>query len=194
MTITDEWRGAFDNIEINALHAEGFHHAPLTVDWWSQVNRHSLGWVCARDEGAFVGSTWPGTAPFTFFCSTPSLPREPTAGESKRGSSPSPPTTPVRPAAHGSMWTSRITFGPSMSTPVASFPRTPASSPCSSGVPVAMTRRGRKAPDRPPRRIRASPPTPVTGRGSVHDARSTPRQATPPSRSPRTRCTPRLPR
>jgi GNAT superfamily N-acetyltransferase len=65
MTITDEWRGAFDNVEINALHAEGFRHAPLTVDWWSQVNRHSLGWVCAREEGelvGFVNVAWDGAA------------------------------------------------------------------------------------------------------------------------------------
>jgi GNAT superfamily N-acetyltransferase len=50
MTITYEWRGTFDNAELNALHAEGFDHAVLDDDWWAQVNRHSLGWVCARAE------------------------------------------------------------------------------------------------------------------------------------------------
>ncbi|HWB37545.1 MAG TPA: GNAT family N-acetyltransferase [Rugosimonospora sp.] len=55
MTITFEWRGSFDNDEVNALHAEGFDHPPLTDDWWAQVNRHSLGWVCARRGGELVG-------------------------------------------------------------------------------------------------------------------------------------------
>jgi ribosomal protein S18 acetylase RimI-like enzyme len=50
-----EWRGHFENIEVNALHAEGFAHAPLEDDWWGQVNRHSLGWVCAREDDQLVG-------------------------------------------------------------------------------------------------------------------------------------------
>ncbi|MDP9865617.1 MULTISPECIES: GNAT family N-acetyltransferase [Streptosporangium] len=55
MTITYEWRGGFDNAAVNALHAEGFDHAPLQDDWWAQVNRHSLGWVCARQGEELVG-------------------------------------------------------------------------------------------------------------------------------------------
>lgn len=55
MAISYDWRGDFDNAEVNALHAEGFDHAPLTDDWWTQVNRHSLGWVCAREGGELVG-------------------------------------------------------------------------------------------------------------------------------------------
>jgi len=55
MAITYEWRGKFDNAAVNALHAEGFDHAPLDADWWAQVKRHSLGWVCARDTGELVG-------------------------------------------------------------------------------------------------------------------------------------------
>ncbi|MEV4248055.1 GNAT family N-acetyltransferase [Streptosporangium canum] len=55
MTIAYEWRGHFDNTAINALHAEGFGHAPLKDDWWAQVNRHSLGWVCAEEDGELVG-------------------------------------------------------------------------------------------------------------------------------------------
>jgi GNAT superfamily N-acetyltransferase len=50
-----EWRGVFDNVALNALHAEGFGHRVLGEDWWAQVNRHSLGWVCARDGRALVG-------------------------------------------------------------------------------------------------------------------------------------------
>ncbi|MFD9735259.1 GNAT family N-acetyltransferase [Umezawaea sp. NPDC059074] len=49
------WRGRFANTALNALHAEGFNHRILTDDWWSQVNRHSLGWVCAERDGELVG-------------------------------------------------------------------------------------------------------------------------------------------
>ncbi len=55
VTITYEWRGTFDNTELNTLHAEGFGHALLTHDWWTQVNRHSLGWICAREGDELVG-------------------------------------------------------------------------------------------------------------------------------------------
>ncbi len=61
--VTIEWRGAFDNAELNALHAEGFEHTLLGDDWWRQVNRHSLGWVCARhrqDLAGFVNVAWDG--------------------------------------------------------------------------------------------------------------------------------------
>ena len=50
-----EWRGEFDNQELNALHAEAFAHAILEIDWMSQVEAHSLGWVIARDAGELVG-------------------------------------------------------------------------------------------------------------------------------------------
>ena len=49
------WRGPFDNAEVNALHAEAFGHPLLDDDWRGQVERHSLGWVCARDSGELVG-------------------------------------------------------------------------------------------------------------------------------------------
>jgi GNAT superfamily N-acetyltransferase len=63
MPITYEWRGSFANIEVNTLHAEGFTHRLLDDDWWAQVNRHSLGWVCARDGAdlvGFVNVAWDG--------------------------------------------------------------------------------------------------------------------------------------
>jgi GNAT superfamily N-acetyltransferase len=63
VTITYEWRGRFDNATLNALHAEGFGHRVLDDDWWAQVNKHSLGWVCARrgDElVGFVNVAWDG--------------------------------------------------------------------------------------------------------------------------------------
>lgn len=65
MAIRYQWRGDFDNAEVNALHAEGFGHAPGHLDWWGRLHRHSLGWVCAREDGALVGFVnvaWDGAA------------------------------------------------------------------------------------------------------------------------------------
>jgi GNAT superfamily N-acetyltransferase len=50
-----EWRGEFDNRELNTLHAEAFAHAILDIDWRGQVGTHSLGWVTAREAGELVG-------------------------------------------------------------------------------------------------------------------------------------------
>jgi ribosomal protein S18 acetylase RimI-like enzyme len=61
--ITYEWRGRFTNAEVNALHAEGFGHEPGNDDWQAQAERHSLGWVCARDGenlAGFVNVAWDG--------------------------------------------------------------------------------------------------------------------------------------
>ncbi|KUF19047.1 GNAT family N-acetyltransferase [Streptomyces silvensis] len=56
MTITYEWRGDFDNEDVNVLHAEAFEHPLLPIDWQTQLRRHSLGWVCARGaDGSLVG-------------------------------------------------------------------------------------------------------------------------------------------
>jgi GNAT superfamily N-acetyltransferase len=63
VAITCEWRGAFENPEVNGLHAEGFGHPILDDDWRAQVERHSLGWVCARDGSdlvGFVNVAWDG--------------------------------------------------------------------------------------------------------------------------------------
>jgi GNAT superfamily N-acetyltransferase len=62
--ITYHWRGPFDNAAVSALHAEGFGHDPLEDDWWTQVNRHSLGWACAwdgRQLAGFVNVAWDGS-------------------------------------------------------------------------------------------------------------------------------------
>jgi GNAT superfamily N-acetyltransferase len=53
--ISWEWRGEFENGEVNALHAEAFGHRVLDDDWRGQVQEHSLGWVCARDGDELVG-------------------------------------------------------------------------------------------------------------------------------------------
>jgi GNAT superfamily N-acetyltransferase len=55
MSIRHEWRGVFTNQELNVLHAEGFDHRVLDDDWVAQVERHSLGWVTARDGDQLVG-------------------------------------------------------------------------------------------------------------------------------------------
>jgi ribosomal protein S18 acetylase RimI-like enzyme len=55
VAVVYEWRGSFDNAELNALHAEAFDHRLLDDDWQFQLRRHSLGWVSARREDALVG-------------------------------------------------------------------------------------------------------------------------------------------
>jgi GNAT superfamily N-acetyltransferase len=64
MAFTYEWRGAFDNVDVNALHAQGFEHNVLDDDWETQLQDHSLGWVCARDDRdrlvGFVNVAWDG--------------------------------------------------------------------------------------------------------------------------------------
>jgi hypothetical protein len=68
-TITYEWRGQFTSAEANSLHAECFEHRVLSDgewDWRGQVERHSLGWVCARDGAelvGFVNVAWDGGSP-----------------------------------------------------------------------------------------------------------------------------------
>jgi GNAT superfamily N-acetyltransferase len=61
--VSYEWRGSFSNNEVSALHAEAFGHSPDDDDWLTQVSRHSLGWVCARESGrlaGFVNVSWNG--------------------------------------------------------------------------------------------------------------------------------------
>lgn len=55
---TYDWRGAFSNEEIHALHAQAFETRLFDESEWNWVDlcgRHSLGWVVARDDGRFVG-------------------------------------------------------------------------------------------------------------------------------------------
>jgi GNAT superfamily N-acetyltransferase len=58
MTVSYEWRGAFENTEINVLHAQAFGTRVFDASEWNwvdQVKRHSLGWVVARSEDGLVG-------------------------------------------------------------------------------------------------------------------------------------------
>jgi GNAT superfamily N-acetyltransferase len=52
------WRGGFSNPELNELHAEAFEtrvYDESEWNWREQVERHSLGWVVARDGSDLVG-------------------------------------------------------------------------------------------------------------------------------------------
>lgn len=49
------WRGLFESLEVERLHAECFARDVGEWDWFGQVEAHSLGWVCARADGALVG-------------------------------------------------------------------------------------------------------------------------------------------
>jgi len=63
--ITYEWRGLFTSSEVSALHAAAFGHRDPAGNWRDRVERHSLGWVCARngdDLAGFVNVAWDGGA------------------------------------------------------------------------------------------------------------------------------------
>ncbi|MEI8238054.1 MAG: GNAT family N-acetyltransferase [Actinomycetota bacterium] len=59
MGIDSTWRGDFDDLEINTLHAAAFGtrmFSPTEWPWRALVEDHSLGWVTARtDDGTLVG-------------------------------------------------------------------------------------------------------------------------------------------
>lgn len=58
MEITYAWRGRVDNDELNALHAEAFEtrvHSGNDWNWVALLDRHSLGWVAARNAEQLVG-------------------------------------------------------------------------------------------------------------------------------------------
>ncbi len=58
MLVRYEWRGSFENAEVNALHAEAFEtqvYSDEEWDWNGLLAKHSLGWVVARDSTRLVG-------------------------------------------------------------------------------------------------------------------------------------------
>jgi GNAT superfamily N-acetyltransferase len=58
MPISYAWRGEFETAEANALHAAAFGTRVFTdteCRWRELADRHSLGWVVARDGDALVG-------------------------------------------------------------------------------------------------------------------------------------------
>ncbi|MER5356127.1 GNAT family N-acetyltransferase [Kitasatospora sp. NPDC002551] len=63
------WRGDFDDRELDALHAAAFGGAGgpdgAPTPWRARLERHSLGWVCARPAAGgpllgFVNILWDG--------------------------------------------------------------------------------------------------------------------------------------
>lgn len=57
------WRGTFESVEVDALHAGCFNHPLSDTDWWKQVNAFSIGWVCVRSGSqliGFVNVAWDG--------------------------------------------------------------------------------------------------------------------------------------
>ncbi len=58
MTVSIAWRDDFTSSEANVLHAAAFGHRVYDDsdwDWRGLVERHSLGWVIAREDEALVG-------------------------------------------------------------------------------------------------------------------------------------------
>ncbi|HEV8065667.1 MAG TPA: GNAT family N-acetyltransferase [Acidimicrobiales bacterium] len=53
--VSFEWRGAVEELELDWLHAEAFDHPPVPAEWQRQLEQHSLGWVCAREQDELVG-------------------------------------------------------------------------------------------------------------------------------------------
>jgi GNAT superfamily N-acetyltransferase len=64
--VTYVWRGAFQSPELERLHAEAFAHTVWPHDWRARLDRHSLGWLTARDLAdtliGFVNLAWDGAA------------------------------------------------------------------------------------------------------------------------------------
>ena len=64
--ITYQWRGPIRNEEMNSLHAEAFRtriYDASEWNWHQLLEKHSLGWVVARDGSelvGFVNVTWDG--------------------------------------------------------------------------------------------------------------------------------------
>lgn len=58
MPVSYEWRGSFENAEVNGLHAEAFESRVYSDDQWNWnvlLAEHSLGWILARDDRRLVG-------------------------------------------------------------------------------------------------------------------------------------------
>jgi GNAT superfamily N-acetyltransferase len=53
--IVYEWRARFDSGTLDALHASSFGRPAEGIDWLARVERHSLGWVCAKRGESLVG-------------------------------------------------------------------------------------------------------------------------------------------
>ncbi len=118
MDVTYEWRGTFENDDLNRLHAEAFEHRVLDDDWVAQVDRHSLGWVCAylgSELVGFVNVAWDGGV-HAFVLDTMVANQAATTRASASAWSRRPFLAHGRPTANGSMSTSTTTSEISTST------------------------------------------------------------------------------
>jgi hypothetical protein len=126
VTIKYEWRGDFDNAALNTLHADGFGHQVAGTDWRERLERHSLGWVCAWEDGmliGFVNVVWDGGV-HAFILDTVVAQHLQRRGVGAARSQLQPPKL-VPQSANGSTSTSRSTCVRSTSTPAGSRRRRP---------------------------------------------------------------------
>jgi len=129
MTTVYEWRGAFTNQEVNALHAEAFNTRVFEESEWNWVelvHRHSLGWVVAR-EGAelvgFVNVLWDGLV--HAWLQDTMVAAKARAGVSVPTLSPGSVMAPRGQDASTCMWISKTTCARSISAPAVSRLPTP---------------------------------------------------------------------
>jgi GNAT superfamily N-acetyltransferase len=54
MAVTYQWRGEFQDGEVNELHSEAFESRD-EWNWRGLVDQHSLGWVLARQANILIG-------------------------------------------------------------------------------------------------------------------------------------------
>ena len=135
-----EWRGAFSNQEVNALHAEAFNTPVFDEtewNWVTLVHRHRLGWVVAR-EGAelvgFVNVLWDGLVhAWLQDTMVAAQARGRGIGTQLVGC---PVMAPRRLDVSTCTWTSRTTCAPSTLVPAGSRPRTPG---CCHSAPLHRT-------------------------------------------------------
>jgi GNAT superfamily N-acetyltransferase len=63
MAVSYEWRGLFENAEVNTLHTAAFE-TRVSRNWQQLLAEQSLGWVVARDGTrlvGFVNVVWDGS-------------------------------------------------------------------------------------------------------------------------------------
>jgi hypothetical protein len=130
MPISYNWRGEFETAQANALHAAAFGTRVFTdteSPWRELADRHSLGWVVARDGDALVGFVnvlWDGSV-HAWIQDVMVAPDASRVG-SARGWWAWRATAPRLRGVSGSTSTSTSSCGRSTSTPVGSPRRLPA--------------------------------------------------------------------
>ena len=111
MDVRYEWRAPFDNADVNTLHAEGFAHAVLDIDW--RTRSSGTAWAGSAPSTlhrlvGFVNVAWDGGV-HAFVVDTLVARRRRRHAASATGSSRWPNGRAAPPAANGSTSTSRRT-------------------------------------------------------------------------------------